>query len=66
MSGFGVSWRRQSRRWSALWLMTDARHRNSILNNEQHLFTPEDRDEKTEEKWRKVLESASNWLYLYE
>jgi hypothetical protein len=46
MSGFGVSWRRQRPGW----LSTNARHGNSILNNEQHLFTLAGRREKAEEK----------------
>jgi hypothetical protein len=46
MSGFGVSWRRQRPGW----LMTDARHGNSILNNEQQVFTPVMMEEKAEEK----------------
>jgi hypothetical protein len=36
MSGFGVSWSRQRPGW----LMNDATHRTSILNNEQQVFTP--------------------------
>jgi len=46
VSGFGVSWRRQRPGW----LMTDARHGNSILNIEQQVFTHGDCGEKAEEK----------------
>jgi len=52
MSGLGVSWRRQRPGW----LMTDARHGNSILNNEQQVFTLDGVSGKAEEKLRKMLE----------
>lgn len=56
-----LSWRRQRPGR----LMTDARHGNSLLKNEQHLFTVKVKWEKSEEKGGKLLESGSNWVYLY-
>jgi hypothetical protein len=44
--------------------MTDARHGNSILNNEQQVFTLLDLQEKAEEKCEKVLERELDWAYL--
>ena len=41
------------------WLMTDARHGNSILNNEQHLFTRV----KKLRFFRKGLESGGNCVF---
>jgi hypothetical protein len=44
--------------------MTDARHGNSILNNEQHVFTSYVLREKAEEKGGKVLEWRVDSEYL--
>jgi hypothetical protein len=46
VGGFDVSWRRQK----PIWLMTDGTHGNSILKNEQHLFTHVIGKEKAKEK----------------
>ena len=44
--------------------MTDARHGNSILNNEQQVFTHYVLQEKAEEKCGKVLEWWVDSEYL--
>ena len=55
VSGFGVSWRRQRPGW----LMTDARHGNSKLKNEQQVFTLsvvyEKAEENAEKCWNEVV-----------
>lgn len=60
MSGLVFPGRRQRPGW----LMTDARHGNSILNNEQQVFTLLDLQENAEEKCKKVLEKELDWAYL--
>ena len=44
--------------------MTDARHGNSILKNEQQVFTYYVLRKKPEEKCKKVLESGADSEYL--
>ena len=45
--------------------MTDARHDNSCLKNEQHLFTLKEKGKMVEKKLRKALEGGCDCVFCY-
>ena len=45
--------------------LTDERHGNKILNNEQHLFTLKEKGKMVEKKLRKALEDGCDCVFCY-